>query len=121
LIDRAWQLDSGHPSWTVTITTGRPAGSVTAANPESKERTMHAKHLAYMVAAGGAAFGVMVLAGVPPATASLYALLLACPLMMIAMMASMRGDDSQGATGLDRTRDPAHSAEPDQPPAGSQR
>jgi hypothetical protein len=85
---------------------------------------MHAKHLAYMVAAGGAAFGVMVLAGVPLGTALPYALLLACPLMMIAMMASMRGDDSHGAAEPGRTRDPAGhqpAAEPDQPPAGSQR
>jgi hypothetical protein len=85
---------------------------------------MHAKHLTYMVGGAAAAFAVMLLVGVPLAKALPYALLLACPLMMIAMMASMRRGDSHGVAGHDRTQDPATDqpgADPTYPPAGSER
>lgn len=50
---------------------------------------MHANHLKHMLIGGAAILAVLVLAGVPLATAATYALALACPLMMVFMMRGM--------------------------------
>ena len=47
------------------------------------------RHLIQMVIAGGAVLAALVTFGVSPAAALPYALLLACPLMMIFMMIFM--------------------------------
>ena len=47
-----------------------------------------------MIIGGVALLGVLLIAGVPLASALPYAVLLACPLMMIFMMSSMGGHGS---------------------------
>ena len=54
----------------------------------------HGKHLKYMLIAAVAVLAVLLLTGVSLTTALPYALLLACPLMMIAMMAFMTHNSS---------------------------
>lgn len=56
---------------------------------------MHGKHLKGMAVVGGGLFAVLLLAGVPFGRALGYAASLACPLMMVGMMAMMgRGHKS---------------------------
>ena len=63
---------------------------------------MNGKHLKYMLLVGGGLFVVLLVAGVPVSTALFYAVLLACPLMMVAMMAMMgHGTGSGGHAGCD--------------------
>lgn len=59
-------------------------------------------HLKHMVLGGAAIFGVLLVAGVPAGTAVTLALVLACPLMMVTMMAgghhhTGRAPDQHGA------------------------
>lgn len=46
---------------------------------------MNGNHLKYMLLGGAGLFGALLLVGVPVSSALLYAVLLACPLMMITM------------------------------------
>ena len=58
------------------------------------------KHLKYMLLVGGGLFAVLLVAGVPLSTALSYAVLLACPLMMVGMMFMMgHGNGSSGHAG----------------------
>ena len=59
--------------------------------------TVNGNHLKYMLLGGAGAFGVLLLLGVPVASAVLYAALLACPLMMI----TMGGHGGHGSAGHD--------------------
>ena len=54
------------------------------------------KHLIQMAIAGGVVLTGLVVFGVPLSTALPYALLLACPVMMIWMMASMNHATDSG-------------------------
>jgi hypothetical protein len=54
----------------------------------------HGKHLKYMVLAGAAVLGLLILTGVSLSSALPYALALACPLMMVFMMATMNHSHS---------------------------
>jgi len=71
---------------------------------------MNGNHLKYMLLGGAGIFGVLTLVGVPLSSALLYAVLLACPLMMITMGGhgghgggghdhSLRGSDHPGESG----------------------
>ncbi|HEX6668766.1 MAG TPA: DUF2933 domain-containing protein [Gemmatimonadales bacterium] len=60
---------------------------------------MSGNHLKHMAIGGGVVLATLLLVGVPAGTALTYALLLACPLMMVAMMFMMSGHgggDSRG-------------------------
>ncbi|HEX2905208.1 MAG TPA: DUF2933 domain-containing protein [Jatrophihabitans sp.] len=57
------------------------------------------KHLKYMLLIGGGLFAVLLVAGVPLSAALSYALLLACPLMMVWMMLSMPSHDGSEHSG----------------------
>lgn len=59
---------------------------------------MHGKHLKGMTIAGGGLLGVLLLSGVPFGRALGYAASLACPLIMVGMMAMM-GRGHKGHTG----------------------
>ena len=48
-------------------------------------------HLRYMLYGGVVIFALLVVSGAPPSAALAYGVLLACPLMMIAMMLTMGG------------------------------
>lgn len=56
-------------------------------------------HLKYMLLGGGALFGVLLVVGVPLQSALLFAVLLACPLMMVSMMG---GHGGHGASSDER-------------------
>jgi hypothetical protein len=47
---------------------------------------MHGNHLKHMLVGGAVVLGALLIVGVPVGTALPYALLLACPLMMLFMM-----------------------------------
>jgi hypothetical protein len=67
---------------------------------------VHTNHLKHMFLGGAAILSVLVVVGVPLASAAPYALALACPLMMIFMMAGMKhGGNDQGT---DQSAEPAH-------------
>jgi Protein of unknown function (DUF2933) len=71
---------------------------------------LHDRMLTYLLAA--VAIGtVLAIAGVPLAALLPYALLLACPLMMIFMMRGM-GGDGEDHTGHGCEHDPTRKAEP---------
>lgn len=87
----------------------------------------HAGHLKFMLFAGAAALGALWISGVSLSSALPYALLLACPVGMLAMMAMMgRGKGSchdpahhhGGATG---TPQDDHSSSGQRDPAAPQR
>lgn len=54
----------------------------------------HGKHLKYMLLAGAAVLGLLIVTGVPLSSALPYALALACPLMIVFMMAGMNHSHS---------------------------
>jgi hypothetical protein len=56
----------------------------------------HSSHLKHMLIGGAVLLVGMVAFGVPLAAALLYAMLLACPLMMTWMVFSMSGSQRQG-------------------------
>jgi len=56
---------------------------------------MNGNHLKHMLLGGAGVFGVLLLFGVPLSSALLYAVLLACPLMMF----TMGGHGGHGGTG----------------------
>jgi type III secretory pathway component EscV len=59
-------------------------------------------HVKYMVLGAAALLALAVLAGVPLESALPLAILLACPLMMVVMMATMSGGHGHGhGTGAD--------------------
>lgn len=60
---------------------------------------MNGNHLKYMLLGGAGVFGVLLLVGVPLSSALLYAVLLACPLMMV----TMGGHGGHGGAGHERT------------------
>lgn len=68
---------------------------------------MNGKHVKYMLLGGAGAFGVMLLLGVPVSSALLFAVVLACPLMML----SMGGHQGHGSAGDDHA--PRSSDEPE--------
>lgn len=79
---------------------------------------MNGNHLKHMLTAGAGVLGVMLLIGVPLTSALLYAILLACPLMMVTMGGhgghggaghdhSSRGSDEPGGS-IDRPRQHQH-------------
>jgi len=82
------------------------------------DETATVSHLKHMVLGGAALFGVLLVAGVPAGTAFPLALALACPLMMVMMMAGGHqhmghGPDQQraapGSKSLDASPErPAH-------------
>ena len=59
----------------------------------------HGNHLKYMLYGGLAIFAVLAVSGVPLGTALTYGALLACPLMMVAMMFTMGGHGGTHGTG----------------------
>jgi hypothetical protein len=61
--------------------------------------TMNGNHLKYMLLGGAGVFGVLLLVGVPLTSALLYAVVLACPLMMF----TMGGHGGHGGAGHDHT------------------
>ncbi|MGN6242266.1 MAG: DUF2933 domain-containing protein [Motilibacteraceae bacterium] len=61
---------------------------------------MNGGHLKHMIVGGLALLGLLLIAGVPLASALPYTVLLACPLMMIFIMSSMGGHGS-GCHGHD--------------------
>lgn len=82
---------------------------------------MHGNHVKHMLIAGGGLLVVLIVAGVPLGTALPYAVALACPLMMVAMMLMM----GRGRAGGGHGKAPAHhddtvTAAPDSKP-GSRR
>lgn len=61
---------------------------------------MHGNHMKHMLMAGGGLLVVLLVAGVPLGTELPYAIALACPLMMVAMIVMMgRGQAGQGRGG----------------------
>lgn len=60
---------------------------------------MNGNHLKYMLLGGAGVFGVLLLVGVPLSSALLYAVLLACPLMMF----TMGGHGGHGGAGRDHS------------------
>jgi type III secretory pathway component EscV len=73
---------------------------------------MHGNHLKHILIGAAVLLGVFVVAGVPLGRALPYALFLACPLMMIAMM-FMMGRSQDGHSGCshehhDRRSEDAH-------------
>ena len=67
---------------------------------------MSGNHLKHMAIGGGVVLATLLLVGVPAGTALTYALLLACPLMMVAMMFMMSGQgrgDSREPGAPDQT------------------
>ena len=60
---------------------------------------MNGNHLKYMLLGGAGVFGVLLLVGVPLTSALLFAVVLACPLMML----TMGGHGSHGGAGHDHT------------------
>jgi hypothetical protein len=69
---------------------------------------LHTNHLKHMLLGGAAILAVLIIAGVPLASAAPYALVLACPLMMFFMMAGMsHGNHGGNATVNDQSAGPA--------------
>lgn len=61
---------------------------------------MKGNHLTQMLLGGAGILAMLLVAGVSPGTALTFAVLLACPLMMFAMMSAMgRGIDEHGGGG----------------------
>ena len=58
---------------------------------------MNGNHLKHMLLVGAGVFGVLLLVGVPLTSALLYAVALACPLMML----TMGGHGGHGGAGHD--------------------
>lgn len=58
---------------------------------------MNGNHLKHMLLGGAGVFGVLLLVGVPLTSALLYAVVLACPLMMF----TMGGHGGHGGAGHD--------------------
>ena len=58
---------------------------------------MNGNHLKYMLLGGAGVFGILLLAGVPLTSALLFAVVLACPLMMLTM-------GGHGGAGQNRDR-----------------
>lgn len=69
---------------------------------------MNGNHLKYMLLGGAGLFGILLLVGVPLTSALLYAVLLACPLMML----TMGGHSGHSGAGHDHASRPA--IEPDE-------
>lgn len=61
-------------------------------------------HMKYMLLGGAGLFGVLLVAGVPLQSAVLYAVVLACPLMMVFMMGGGHGGHSTKPDHDDETR-----------------
>lgn len=78
---------------------------------------MGGNHLKHMLLGGAGLFGVLLLVGVPLTSALLYAVLLACPLMMLAM------GGHGGHAGAEHDHTSRRSDEPDESiePARQQR
>ena len=72
---------------------------------------MNGNHLKYMLLGGAGVFGVMLLVGVPLTSALLFAVVLACPLMML----TMGGHGGHGGVGHDTSsrgsKEPAESTD----------
>ncbi len=66
---------------------------------------MHGRHMRYVLVAAGALVVGLLAAGTPVQSLLPYALLLACPLMMVFMMRGMGG---HGGHGGDPDRRPGH-------------
>jgi hypothetical protein len=88
---------------------------------------MFSKHAKQMLLAGGVILVVLLIARVPVGTALRFAVLLACPLMMVMMMASMgrgghgdgsRSDSHEPSAGIpaDTVNATVPSADQDAPP-----
>jgi len=75
--------------------------------------TATVSHLKHMVLGGAALFGVLLVVGVPAGTAFVLALALACPLMMVMMMA---GGHQHMGHGPDQHRAAPGSEHLDPPP-----
>ena len=60
---------------------------------------MNGNHMKYMLLGGAGVFGVLLLTGVPLSTALLFAVVLACPVMML----TMGGHGGHGGAGHDHT------------------
>jgi hypothetical protein len=73
--------------------------------------TMNGNHLQHMLLGGAGVFGALLLVGVPLPSALLYALLLACPLMMI----TMGGHGGHGGGGHDHTARGSHGSSESRP------
>jgi len=76
-------------------------------NPKG-HNAMHGNHMKSMLIGGAGLLVLLLVVGVPLATALSYAVFLACPLMMLVMMRSMGGGAGQGG----RRRDDSHDATP---------
>lgn len=74
---------------------------------------MSGNHFKHVVIGGAVVLATLLLVGVPAGTALTYALLLACPLMMVAMMFMMSGHGSGDSRGRG-TPDQASEREPNQ-------
>jgi hypothetical protein len=77
---------------------------------------MHRTHMKYLLVAAGALAVGLLLAGTPVQSLLPFALVLACPLMMVFMMRGMHGDHGHG--GGTHPSDPAvvdHSDHHDHP------
>lgn len=61
-------------------------------------------HLRYMLFGGAGIFVVLLVIGVDASNAGLWAILLACPLMMIGMMAMMARGQEHGGHGAAQDR-----------------
>ena len=62
---------------------------------------MNGSHLKYMLLGGAGVFGILLLLGVPVSSALLFAVVLACPLMMLTM-------GGHGGAGHDDTSRPSN-------------
>lgn len=69
---------------------------------------MNGNHLKHMLLGGAGVFGILMLVGVPLTSALLYAVVLACPLMML----TMGGHGGHGDVGHDPSS--RRSDEPDE-------
>ena len=73
-------------------------------------RRMNDNHLKYMLLGGAGIFGLLLAFGVPLQSALLFALVMACPLMMVFMMGGhgghgMDSDEGRPVAGREDERD----------------
>lgn len=66
---------------------------------------MNLTHLKHMAIGAGVILAALLLVGLPIGSALTYALLLACPLMMVGMMLMMGGHGSRGGDHSDASSD----------------